>query len=271
MFLIGSIRTGKCVFAADCYLCADTHREEYGWQWEHIILLPPANRMVLDSLFNVVFMLEDLEARSVWYHKSGWREQKMEYERFLSEYGNDPEWAEWLPRCAQFIETGRKLFQITDAEAADPAGKIKPWPNPGKMANYRVGPAGRPPDRQFLHYLNDWFYRDHSALSHMSFSGEVKLGGILFRRELGDQQQQKLNEELLPRLMSSQACRAAILLLCLISEVEHYFKFGGDVPLRVLDLWHIFMPDFPEAKELFEKRYSSFWPAPLINAHKAAG
>jgi hypothetical protein len=32
VFLIGSMRAGKCVFAADCYLCADVHREEYVWQ-----------------------------------------------------------------------------------------------------------------------------------------------------------------------------------------------------------------------------------------------
>jgi hypothetical protein len=220
----------------------------------------------LDSLFNVVFMLEDLETRSGWYHKSGWREQKLEYERMLSEYGDssDPEWARWLREFEQFVILGKGLFQITDTELANPVKEIKTWPNPGQMPDYGINPANRPPDRQFLHYLGDWFYRDHSAQAHMSFAGTVKLGGILIRPDLPQDEQERLTREILPRFLSKHYSTGAILLLCLISEVEHYFGFGADIPLRILELWHKFIPDLPDAKKLFEKRYAAFWPALLI-------
>jgi hypothetical protein len=87
---------------------------------------------------------------------------------------------------------------------------------------------------------------------------------VIFKTDLPQSEQEKLVDDGLPRLISLHLVRSAILLLSLISEIEHYFNFGGEIPLRILELWHIFMPDFPEAKEIFEKRYESFWPATLI-------
>jgi hypothetical protein len=69
-FFISTLRAGRYTFGAIQFLCANQTRDSYGWQWEYLIVLPAVNRTILDSLFNVVFMLEDLETRSGWYHKS---------------------------------------------------------------------------------------------------------------------------------------------------------------------------------------------------------
>jgi hypothetical protein len=261
---VSSLRVARYTFRALRYLCADQKREEYGWKWEHLILLPAANRTMLDVLFNVIFILEDAEARLAWYHKSGWREQKMEYDRLTAEYGTEPEWVEWLDGFSRMIGMGKGLFKITAAEESNPAKEIKPWPNPGKMPDYGINPKSRPSSRQFLHYLNDWFYREYSAQAHVSFSGMMRQAAVIFKTDLPQSEQEKLVDDGLPRLISLHLVRSAILLLSLVSEIEHYFNFGGTIPLRILELWHIFMPDFPEAKEIFEKRYESFWPATLI-------
>jgi hypothetical protein len=113
---VSSLRVARYTFRALRYLCADQKRDEYGWKWEHLILLPAANRTMLDVLFNVIFILEDAEARLAWYHKSGWREQKMEYDRLNAEYGTEPEWVEWLSGFSRMIGMGKGLFKITTAE-----------------------------------------------------------------------------------------------------------------------------------------------------------
>jgi hypothetical protein len=52
------------------------------------------------------------------------------------------------------------------------------------------------------------------------------------------------------------------LLLCLVSEIERYFKFG--LQDRLIELWYIVIESVPEAKEVFDKRYFAFWSYSLV-------
>jgi hypothetical protein len=263
-FFVLTLRYVRYVFRVVCRMFADERRADSRWRWEEIIVLPAINRTVLDSLFNTAFMLEDIEARSAWYHKSGWREQKLEFDRWISEYGSDPDWKDWLPGLQSLIERGVVQFSITESELDDPKKQIQPWPSTGQMSDYGVNPAERPANREFLHYMTDLYYRDHSAQSHMSFLGIMKLGAILSADDLSKDERGQLEADSLPRLMTSHLSRTAFLLLCLISELQNHFKWTGTNELRILNLWHILIPDFPEAKDIFEKRYSSMFPALLI-------
>src|ERR1700679_274523 len=43
---------------------------------EYCLSVPPLNRTILDNLFTVMFVLEDLPARCEWYHKRGGGEDR---------------------------------------------------------------------------------------------------------------------------------------------------------------------------------------------------
>jgi hypothetical protein len=108
--------------------------------------------------------------------KYGWREDKERLLRFQRQYGNLPDWKTWLQRYSDQVEMGKFLFSITKQEENNLVS-IKYWPNPGKMARYRIKPTSiLPPSRQFLEYMNDWFYRDLSAESHLSSRGVMVRG-----------------------------------------------------------------------------------------------
>ena len=258
---------GYClsVFRAQCGMFTDELRESHRWTWDGVSLLPATNRTLLDCLFNLIFLLEDIESRSIWYFKSGWREQRLEYERLKSEYEGEAEWVEWLKGVADLSERGGKLFKVTEEEFADPKKQIKPWPSSGQMPDYKVDNQNRPPTRQFLYYLSDWFYKNYSGQTHMSFLGMMKLGAVIAMDDLPTEVQHNFKDDGIPRIMTAHMGLSATLLLCVISELQNHFKFTGDIELRLLEMWHVLVPDFPDAKDIFDRRYSSMFPALLIS------
>jgi hypothetical protein len=260
-FFALTLKLARHTYRTVSYLCADQRLLEHDWRWEYTLCLPALNRTLLDSLFNIVFMLEDLEPRSAWYHQSGWRETRLEYERYQKQYGNDPAWIPWLEDERTFLDIGAQNFEISLAEMAGPAQKAT-WPNPGRMQNHGVDPNKRPPDREFLAYLNDWFYREMSAEAHLSFSGLMKLGALLLRHDLPEEQSDQIVNEFYPKHRSIQVSRTAILLLCLISEIERHFGFG--LTVRIVEIWDVLSESAPEAAEIFEKRYKPSWAIPRI-------
>lgn len=109
---------------------------------EYSLSAPPLNRTILDNLFSLIFLLEDLPVRCLWYHKSAWREQRLELDRCVAEYGSAPNWQEWLKDLRAFCDFGVRLFQISPQEIANPK-QIPSWPNAGAMATYGVSESLR--------------------------------------------------------------------------------------------------------------------------------
>jgi hypothetical protein len=260
-FFALSLKLARHTYRTVFYLCADQRLGEHDWRWEYTLCLPAVNRTLLDSLFNIVFMLEDLEPRSAWYFQSGWRETRIEYQRYQMQYGSDPAWTPWLDGAKAFLDQGSQHFGISASELAGPAQKAT-WPNPGRMPNYQIDPMTRPPDREFLAYLNDWFYREMSAEAHLSAFGLVKLGALLLRHDLPEEQSDQIVNEFYPKHRSVQVTRTVILLLCLVAELERHFSFG--LAIRIIELWNVLGESAPEALEIFERRYKSCWPIPTI-------
>ena len=253
-----TVRLSRISYRTVCYLCADLRLKETEWRWYYTLCVPTLNRAILDAIFNVMFMLEDIEKRSEWYQKSGWREAYRDYLRYFDAYADDPQWADFITGYRSQLQEGVTQFHITK----DDLRHKNWWPNPGKMILHGVDPNSLPPTRQFLQYLNDWFYRDTSAVNHQSFFGLLRIGGLLLTDTPGltDSQKARIESQFYPRHRAVQVARSVILLLCLVSEIENYFLFG--LAPTAIEIWKL-ISEVPEAKELYEKRYAEKWP--IIN------
>jgi hypothetical protein len=252
-----SVRLCRHKYRAVCYLCAGDTQDDYRWRAEYTLVLPEIARTVLDCLCNVIFMLEDLPNRSDWYLKSGWHEARKEFLLFESEYKDDPEWDNWFRSFKKLLDDGVINFRISPEELSGEQ-KIPDWPTPGRMADYKIDPLARPPARQFLKYLNDWFYKELSAISHTSFFGIIKTNGLIMMRELSSPQQDLIEQTLVPRHIYLYVSRVVILLLCLLSELQLHFKFD-DLGDRLVELWREIYAVVPEGKDLYLHRYHPAW------------
>ncbi len=107
-----------------------------------------------------------------------------------------------------------------------------------------------PANREFLRYLNDWFYKDLSDQSHLGALGLMKRAGFL----LHENQNNPMAQEFLQKFRHIQASQTICLILALVSEIEAYFRFG--LAERASYLWVLLRDYSPVSKELYEKRYS---------------
>ncbi|HEV7920010.1 MAG TPA: hypothetical protein VGR02_04380 [Thermoanaerobaculia bacterium] len=211
---------------------------------QYTLSAPPLARTILDALFTVVFLFEDLHERTSWYVRAGWREMEEKRSRFQSAYGSEPSWHEYLSSYGAVVAEDRELWSISDAEIAD-LKRLKYWPTPGKMSEACASEERR----KYLRYLNDWFYRELSQDSHLSWPGLWRRGGyFLFPKPSNEER------TILEKVRSDNLSIAVILLLALISEIELELRLG--LADRAKYVWGILVPYAGEAKEIYDLRYN---------------
>ena len=226
------------------YFCADLPESDRP-KSEYALSAPPLARTVLDALFTVVFLFDDLDSRISWYLKSGWREYADEHERLRTTYGSDPQWSDFLTSHAAVVESERLSSGVTVQEQTRP--RIIPWwPIPGQIINHQQTSQVR---RDYLKYLNDWFYRELSQDSHLSWRGLVRRVAYLVLP--------KDNEawERVQKQKSDSLFTTVILLLAMISEIE--IELGYERRERLGEIWKILLPYSIPATEIFELRYKA--------------
>ena len=170
------IRTARMSYRSALYLGgdipADTRRLP-----EFAVSLPLLTRAILDSLFTILFILEDVPARCELFREADYREARLELDRYVSEYGSRPEWQEHLQQFQLACQMGLALTNLTPAQTANPAA-LRRWPTPGKMVTYEVSEnAPLSPVHDFMKYLRDFFYIDLSQQAHLGGWGVTKRGG----------------------------------------------------------------------------------------------
>ncbi len=243
MFLLGTVKIVQTTYNSIRYLAADLPANS-DRKLEFAISIPPLARTVLDSLFTIIFIFNDPQARIVWYHKSGWREFFEEHERYKATYSSDPKWADYLSWQETLVNYTRREWGITEEEANNPRRNISWWPNPGKMIS---DPDTSEERRVYLRYLNDWFYRSLSADSHLSWPGFARRSAFFLNQD----EENRIN--LLKKYKSDAVMTTIALILSLLSEIESEFHFSRAERLKYI--WNIISGFSGEAKELYELRY----------------
>lgn len=239
----GTVQLTEITYGTVRFLCADKPPNP-ARKMEFAESVPPLTRTILDSLFTVIFLLEDLPNRWTWFKKSGWREAEEEYQRLYAAHGTDPAWTEWLRRLQEDIVSFVKRESGVTAEEQTNPKLITWWPNPGKMPGQSGGWR-----KDYLLYLNDWFYRELSAESHLSFNGFGKRAGFLFAPTQADR------ERVLDKTRSDGVFTTVTLIISLLSEFEIEFRFGLDQKLKYL--WGVIAEYWGAAKELYDRRYAT--------------
>jgi hypothetical protein len=237
-----TFKVARNAYKTVLYICADKPKDPFRLL-SYSVSCPPIVRSLVDSLFTIVFILEDLDVRASWYHKSGWREHEERYFRYKEMYGSDPEWSQYLDELRRAQEAGKKIWGISTAEASNPKS-IPYWPIPSQM----IPAAKTPPTRDFFRYLQDWFYRELSQESHLSSPGLATRGSLLEAAE----KNMPDSEEHLQHCKSVQATMAFVLMVAICSELEQHFNFG--LRDRLLVMWRM-SEELPIPNEIWQKRY----------------
>ena len=220
----------------------------------YTLILPPVNRQLLDLLFSLVYMLEDLGPRSLAYQKSGWRELVEERQTVSSSFAKDPTYRDYFRNLNLQIERLAELLRISPEEKKDPK-QIPFWPTPTNLVDV---PGS---SRNFRRHLMKWIYSDVSSQSHLGFGGLQKMASFLVADLMGDSAALKEGRDRAAQSYHfQQVSRAASVMLAIATEIDTYLQLGNGTQADYL--WIILGEHVPEAQEWWEKRYSGRQASP---------
>ncbi|MDP3723812.1 MAG: hypothetical protein Q8R91_10015 [Candidatus Omnitrophota bacterium] len=203
----------------------------------------PIARSMLDGLFNVIYLGADPKRTIRDYRRAGWRELVEPHLRNQEKYGSLPEWNDWFAESRKLANSIGETEGLSDEDLKS----VRVWPIPSRMAADSKNELPKE-IREFLQYLNDWFYRAYSQEAHLTWPGLAQRA-FPFVRDL----RRESEKERLAKYKSDHIYRAALLLLMTLSEVNTQLSLGTSTQLQYL--WVLLSEYFLESKELYQLRY----------------
>ena len=91
-------------------------------------------------------------------------------------------------------------------------------------------------------------------MAHGGFEGLIQVGMYYIADSMPHEDRPQIDAAY-PKLLSTHISRAALMLLCIITELQAQFHFdGARIDERIHKMWNALMPVF-EVKELYDERY----------------
>jgi hypothetical protein len=235
------------------YLNADDRREgDCYWRPAYSIVTFPLVRNMIDCLYNITSILQDPPSNGSLFRQSGFKAVYAALEKDEERYGARPEWQEWIQKRRDALDLSIRSSGLNPAEIQT----VDKWLTLGSYLN-RKGPGGTTtPHQQFLETLIYGNWRQYSAMAHGVFDGLLDLAVYFTADSQSHEQREKMDEDH-PRIMSLHLSRAAAILLCIVTELQAYFKFedsGARINERICEMWRVLMPSF-DVEELYSERY----------------
>jgi hypothetical protein len=242
-------RVALHTFNSALYLCGDVPPDPRRRR-EFAVSLPPLNRALLDSLFTIMFIIEDIPGRCEWFWEADWREARLDLERYTNEYGKDVAWQPYLANLSALSDLGQELARLTPEQVAKPRG-LRSWLNPGAMWRHGVALDNLPPDRAFMKFLDDFLYIDLSQQTHLGGYGILKRCGIL----VDEAEALTDTETQFDKYRRQQLGIMTVLVLALATEIQNHFQFELHENLDLLYIWNIAKSCLGIAAEFYDRRY----------------
>jgi hypothetical protein len=217
-------------------------------------------RTIIDGFYNCTALLDD-PTRSRAFRISGFFRLRQALREDEERYKNDPAWQNDFQNRRYMLQKGLAQDNLTDADLDDKKNK---WPLLGTYLDQKPDT----PHKQLVRRISLGFWRDYSSISHASYDGLVQLFPFIARDRLPHAMRTPELDNYRVRCFSMHFARAAVLLLCLLTEIQHYFKFdGANIDKRLREIWTAMLPIY-EVKELYDFRYNAVLrePAPAVAA-----
>lgn len=246
------LRYAQQAFAYISFMNSDERRtEDIYWREQYSIFGLSAVRTLIDCLYTITTILEDPPRKGKTFRESGIKKFKLNLDEEKSRYAGRPEWQkhfdfrqELLNRIAR--ETGVS-FNETDT--------LSNWKTLGGYLRECYGKDNE--FQAFLRRLTLGAWSDYSALLHASFEGLIP-HGLYFARDIMRQEERYRIGDNFPQFITMHICRAAGLLLCILTEVQVRCKFDEDgsarINKRLHEIWNSLSASY-EVKEFYDERY----------------
>jgi hypothetical protein len=236
--------------------CDDFRFGSVGYRTPYSFVILPLVRTMIDGFYNATALLDD-PARARRFRISGYFRKREALQADEARYGDDPQWQADFSHRRTAIAEGMRAEQIANADLDD---KRNRWPLLGEYLRVtRTDPDT--PHKQLLRHLTLGFWKEYSAISHASFDALVDLYPFIATDRLAHEKRDQVQTAAL-RHITMHIGRVGGLLLCLLTELQHFYKFDDfDIDKRLRQVWAAMIPLY-EVRELYDFRYNSLLREP---------
>ena len=238
------------------YMNSDEHRtKDPNWRIAYSIAILPVLRCMIDCLYNVTVILQSPGPKGYQFRESGYNKVLQSLDADERRYGGDPRWDRHIAEKREFILRDMQNNGITVVEVKE----ATTWPT---LSTYLRVSKKNPdtPHKQFLRTLTFGFWQEYSGMAHATFQGLVETANFYVPKDLPHEDRPKIDFAG-ERMVFLSVSRAAAILLCLLTEVQAYFKFeGASINERLHEVWKALTVAF-EIKELYRERYKKLMKA----------
>jgi hypothetical protein len=238
------------------YLNADERREQdTSWNYAYGVAAAPLVRTLIDCLYNIITILENPAENGAAYHKSGLRKRLLDIEANQEQYSGKAEWDNYNARQIAAL----RFLIHEDKFTEDDVRTVDTWK---PMGTYIL--QGKKEDatahQSFLKRFTYLRWKQYSGLSHASldgYIGELPAGSYFVMDRMAREDREN-TEKMYVAFLTRHLGRSAIVLLCIVTELQLYFRFKGhQIDERILKMWDAMIGIF-EVKEIYDERYEAF-------------
>jgi len=231
-----------------CWINADDIRfGVVGYRTPYSFVSLPLVRTMIDGFYNATALLDD-PARARPFRISGYYRKREALQADEARYGTDQQWQQDFSRRHTASTEGLRAEGFTEADLDD---KRNRWLLLGEYLKKEPDT----PHKQLLRHLTLGFWKEYSAVSHASFDALVDLYPFIATDRLPHELRDHVSSTAL-RHITMHIGRAGGLLLCLLTEIQHVYRFGDfDIDKRLRQVWTAMIPLY-EVRELYDFRYN---------------
>ncbi|UWZ82591.1 hypothetical protein [Occallatibacter riparius] len=232
----------------------DTRFRQPGYRLPYSFVILPLVRTMIDGFYNCTALLDD-PSRCRTFRISGYYRVRETLLADEAAHGHDANWTSYLQATRTRLENGLRAESLTHADLDNKRNK---WPLLGAYLESTPDTA----HKQMLRKLTLGFWKEYSSISHASFDGLASMVPFICPDKV-KHDERELFDDVADRHIAMHIGRTAGVLLCLLTDIQHFFKFdGADIDGRLSKIWAAIIPML-EVRELFDFRYKDLLKHPL--------
>ena len=233
------------------FLNADKRRQEdIDWRVAYSIAILPLVRCMIDCLYNITVILQYPGVKGYQFRESGYKKTLEGLDADEQRYGGDPKWDAYIAEQRAFLG----ILMQRDGLTVNAVRAAKNWPTLSAYLRVKKD-VDLSPHQEFLKKLTYGFWREYSSMAHATFEGLLPTAMYYTVKDWPHEYRPRI-ESRLENMIAIHIPRLAAVLLCMITEVQAYFRFeGARINQRIHQVWNALLPA-PEVRELYDERYA---------------
>jgi hypothetical protein len=230
------------------YINSDERRSDPAWHMGYPAAMFPLVRNMIDCLYNITTLLENPQANGRFFRASGYKQMLEAIEEDEKRYGGSKQWHDHNAERRKIAEYDMRANGFPEPEVR----ASKQWTTLGKYL--RDNPSAL--NAIFLKQLTLGFWREYSGMAHAAFHGLIPTAPFFSPRDIPVEQRAMFDTHAF-MMLSMHLLRVVGILLCILTEVQAYFRFSdARINERLIEGWNAVLPAL-EVKELYDLRYAT--------------